>query len=65
MSHVCNDQCDRLLLRAAHERSRLAARAKRQAKLHGRRPKVHRVSRDGMRVTVAWIDEVWALVEQQ
>jgi hypothetical protein len=38
--HVCGEGCDRNRLREAHERARLSARRKRQAKLHGKHPKV-------------------------
>lgn len=62
MIHECDGECDRLRLRPVHTRQRLAARATRQAKLHGKRPKVRRVSRDGLRAPVSWIDEVWAMV---
>lgn len=61
MSHVCGDHCRSIPgLVDAHERSRLSARRKRLAKLHGRRPKVRAVSRDGLRAPVSWMDEVWA-----
>jgi hypothetical protein len=63
MMHECDEQCDRLRMRPVHERQRLAARAKRQAKLHGKRPKLRWTRRPG--ASYCWIDETWGLVEQQ
>ncbi len=38
--HICNEDCDRRLLRKSHEMAREKRREKVKAKLHGKRPKL-------------------------
>jgi hypothetical protein len=62
--HVCGDHCRAIPgLVEAHERSRLSARRKRLAKFKGRAPKVRWLG--GHPPPKHWIDEMWAMVEQQ
>jgi len=58
--HVCNTSCDVLAVREAHERSRLSARRKRQAKLKSRRPKVRWLG--GNPPPQRWVNEAWRAV---
>ena len=44
-AHICAPQCDRKLLRQAHERSRMNRRAKVKAKLKGKRAVVRPTTR--------------------
>lgn len=63
-SHVsCTYLCEQLSLVDAHERSRLSVRRKRLAKFKGRAPKVRWLG--GHPPPRHWIDEMWAMVEQQ
>lgn len=38
--HVCDERCDLLMTREAHQRSRARMRAAKLASLHGKRPRL-------------------------